>query len=40
MIIGVTDGETFITSDVPSILNRTKNVYYIGNNEMARLVAG
>ncbi|MCR5657635.1 MAG: glutamine--fructose-6-phosphate transaminase (isomerizing) [Butyrivibrio sp.] len=40
MIIGIADGETFVASDVPAILNHTKNVYYIGNNEMARLVSG
>ncbi|WP_035767546.1 glutamine--fructose-6-phosphate transaminase (isomerizing) [Butyrivibrio sp. NC2002] len=40
MIIGITDGETFVASDVPAILNHTKNVYYIGNNEMARLLPG
>ncbi len=40
MIIGVAEGETFVASDVPAILNHTKNVYYIGNNEMARLVPG
>ena len=40
MIIGVAGDETFVASDVPAILNHTKNVYYIGNNEMARLLPG
>ncbi|WP_026669554.1 glutamine--fructose-6-phosphate transaminase (isomerizing) [Butyrivibrio sp. AE3006] len=40
MIIGINNGETFVASDVPAILNHTKNVYYIGNNEMARLIPG
>ena len=39
MIIGSGDGETFIASDVPAILNYTRHVYYIGNLEMARLTA-
>jgi len=40
MIIGVQEGESFVTSDVPAILNYVRNVYYIGNMEMARLTAG
>ncbi len=40
MIIGVNEGESFVASDVPAILNHTKNVYYIGNLEMARVTAG
>lgn len=40
MIIGVTENETYLASDVPAILKYTRNVHYIGNLEMARLSAG
>ena len=40
MIIGVGEDETSIASDVPAILRYTRNVYYIGNNEIGRLGAG
>ncbi|MDO4467168.1 MAG: glutamine--fructose-6-phosphate transaminase (isomerizing) [Bacillota bacterium] len=40
MIIGIKNGESFIASDVPAILKHTRNVYYIGNQEMACIQAG
>lgn len=40
MIIGLNKGEAFLASDVPAILSHTRNVYYIGNLEMAELSAG
>ncbi len=40
MIIGVENSDTYVASDVPALLKYTRNVYYIGNNEIARLSAG
>ena len=37
MIIGVENGEAYLASDVPAILKHTRNVYYIGNLELAKL---
>ena len=37
MIIGVDAKASYIASDVPAILKHTRNVYYIGNMEMACL---
>lgn len=40
MILGISEEESYIASDVPAILKYTRNVYYIGNLEMARVRKG
>jgi len=40
MILGVTDNDCYIASDVPAILKYTRNVYYIGNMELGKLADG
>lgn len=40
MILGVTENESFLASDVPAILKYTRSVYYIGNEEIACLKKG
>ena len=40
MVIGITDGESFLASDVTPIIKYTKKVYYIGNQQVARLGKG
>jgi glucosamine--fructose-6-phosphate aminotransferase (isomerizing) len=35
LIVGIGDGENFICSDVPAILKYTRNVVYLGNEEVA-----
>ena len=37
MILGVADDGTYVGSDVPAIMNHTRNIYYIGNMELGRL---
>ena len=34
------DGETFLASDVPALLQHTRDVYYIENHQSARLLPG
>ncbi|MBQ4088682.1 MAG: glutamine--fructose-6-phosphate transaminase (isomerizing) [Clostridia bacterium] len=40
MIIGVTDGASYLASDVPAILKYTRSVYYINDMEIARMGKG
>ena len=40
LIVGKSESGSFIASDVPAILKYTRNVYYIGNLEFAKLTPG
>jgi glucosamine--fructose-6-phosphate aminotransferase (isomerizing) len=40
LVIAVKEGESFLASDVTALLGHTKNVYYIGNLQIASLKAG
>ena len=40
LVVGVTDDASYLASDVPALLKYTRDVYYVGNLEMARLVPG
>ena len=40
LVIGVADGETFLASDVPALLQHTRDVYYIDNHQSAQLLPG
>ncbi|HEX3046721.1 MAG TPA: glutamine--fructose-6-phosphate transaminase (isomerizing) [Bacillota bacterium] len=39
LIIGLGKGENFIASDIPAILSHTRNVYILGEGEMAEVTA-
>lgn len=39
LVIGIGEGENFIASDIPAILNHTRKVYLLENNDMAVLRA-
>lgn len=40
MVIGVAGGETFLASDVPAVLNYTRDIYYIDNLQSVRIMPG
>ena len=40
LVVGVTEGETYLASDVPAIIKHCRDVYYVDNMEIARLEKG
>lgn len=40
LILGISDGDTYLASDVPAILKHTRDIFYIDNLEIARLTTG
>lgn len=37
LILGIGEGENFVASDIPAILNRTRKVIYLENNDLVKL---
>ena len=40
LIVGLGDGENYIASDVPAILNRTRKIVYLNDGEVIRMTTG
>ncbi|WP_411678150.1 hypothetical protein [Caproicibacter sp.] len=40
MIVGIGKNENFVTSDIPAVLSRTRDVYYLNENEIAVVAKG
>ena len=40
MILGTSEGASYLASDVPAIMKYTRNVYYIGNLQACRVLPG